>query len=198
MKQALIIFARNPVRGKVKTRLAATMGDDKALSIYQSLLEHTVQVTQTLACDRYVFYADGISLNDVWPDNVYRKKSQEGNDLGERMLHAFSILFQQGYQKIIIIGTDCFELSSSILLDAFTALDNNEVVIGPSADGGYYLLGMQQLFPFLFEEKAWSTDTVYKSTIQQLKMHQISYYTLPILNDIDTEEDWKQYLHQQQ
>ena len=114
------------------------------------------------------------------------------------MLHAFSILFQQGYQKIIIIGTDCFELSSSILLDAFTALDNNEVVIGPSADGGYYLLGMQQLFPFLFEEKAWSTDTVYDSTIQQLKMHQISYYTLPILNDIDTEEDWKQYLHQQQ
>lgn len=197
MKQALIIFARNPVRGKVKTRLAATMGDDKALSIYQSLLEYTVQITQQLPCDRYVFYADGISNNDVWSNDLYLKKNQEGNDLGQRMLHAFDTLFQQGYQKIIIIGTDCFELSSTILLDAFTALDEKEVVIGPSEDGGYYLLGIRQFFPFLFEEKAWSTNTVYSSTVQQLAIQNIRYDTLPILNDIDTEDDWKQYLHQQ-
>lgn len=197
MKQALIIFARNPVRGKVKTRLAATMGDDKALSIYQSLLEHTVQITQQLPCDPYVFYADSISLNDIWSDDRYLKKNQEGKDLGQRMLHAFDTLFQQGYQKIIIIGTDCFELSSSILLDAFTALDEKEVVIGPSEDGGYYLLGMRQFFPFLFEEKAWSTNTVYSSTVQQLAIQNIRYDTLPILNDIDTEDDLKQYLHQQ-
>ena len=197
MKQALIIFARNPVRGKVKTRLAATMGDDKALSIYQSLLEHTVQITQQLPYDCYVFYADGISKNDVWPDDLYLKKNQEGKDLGQRMLHAFDTLFQQGYQKIIIIGTDCFELSSSILLDAFTALDEKEVVIGPSEDGGYYLLGMRQFFPFLFEEKAWSTDSVYSSTVQQLVIQNIRYEILPILNDIDTEDDWKQYLQQQ-
>jgi uncharacterized protein len=197
LKQALIIFARNPVRGKVKTRLAATLGDDKALSIYQSLLEHTVQITQQMPCDRYVFYADGISLKDVWPDDLYLKKNQEGNDLGQRMLHAFDTLFQQEYQKIIIIGTDCFELSYSILLDAFTALDEKEVVIGPSKDGGYYLLGMRHFFPFLFEEKTWSTDTVYSSTVQQLAIQNIRYDTLPILNDIDTEGDWKQYLHQQ-
>ena len=197
MKQALIIFARNPVRGKVKTRLAATMGDDKALSIYQSLLEHTVQITQQLPYDCYVFYADGISKNDVWPDDLYLKKNQEGKDLGQRMLHAFDTLFQQGYQKIIIIGTDCFELSSFILLDAFTGLDEKEVVIGPSEDGGYYLLGMRQFFPFLFEEKAWSTDSVYSSTVQQLVIQNIRYEILPILNDIDTEDDWKQYLQQQ-
>jgi len=197
LKQAFIIFARNPVRGKVKTRLAATMGDDKALSIYQSLLEHTVQITQQLPYDCYVFYADGISKNDVWPDDLYLKKNQEGKDLGQRMLHAFDTLFQQGYQKIIIIGTDCFELSSFILLDAFTALDEKEVVIGPSEDGGYYLLGMRQFFPFLFEEKAWSTDSVYSSTVQQLVIQNIRYEILPILNDIDTEDDWKQYLQQQ-
>ena len=113
------------------------------------------------------------------------------------MLHAFDTLFQQGYQKIIIIGTDCFELSSFILLDAFTALDEKEVVIGPSEDGGYYLLGMRQFFPFLFEEKAWSTDSVYSSTVQQLVIQNIRYEILPILNDIDTEDDWKQYLQQQ-
>ena len=198
LKQALIIFARNPVRGKVKTRLAATMGDDKALSIYQSLLQHTVQITQQLACDLYVFYADGILFNDIWSDEVYLKKNQVGNDLGQRMHHAFDFLFEKGYQKIIIIGTDCFELSSSILLDAFTVLNTNEVVIGPSEDGGYYLLGMRQFFPFLFEEKAWSTDTVYNSTIQQLKMHKISYGILPILNDIDTEDDWNQHFAKSQ
>lgn len=197
MKQALIIFARNPVPGKVKTRLAATMGHDKALSIYQLLLEHTVQITQQLPCDRYVFYADSILKNDIWSDDLYLKKNQEGKDLGQRMLHAFDTLFQQGYQKIIIIGTDCFELSFSILLDAFTALDEKEVVIGPSEDGGYYLLGMRQFFPFLFEEKAWSTDSVYSSTVQQLAIQNIRYEILPILNDIDTEDDWKQYLQQQ-
>ena len=197
MKQALIIFARNPVLGKVKTRLAATMGDDKALSIYQSLLEHTVQVTQQLPCDRYVFYADGISQNDIWPDNLYLKESQQGHDLGQRMLHAFEILFQQDYKKIMIIGTDCFELSSSIILDGFAALDVHEVVIGPSTDGGYYLLGMRQFYPILFKEKAWSTDTVYRSTIQQLDIQNIHYHRLPVLHDIDTEDDWKQYLHQQ-
>ncbi len=198
MKQALIIFARNPVRGKVKTRLAATMGDDKALSIYQSLLQHTVQITQQLAYDLYVFYADGILFNDIWSDEVYLKKNQVGNDLGQRMHHAFDSLFEKGYQKIIIIGTDCFELSSSILLDAFTVLNTNEIVIGPSEDGGYYLLGMRQFFPFLFEGKAWSTDTVYNSTIQQLKMHKISYGILPILNDIDTEDDWNQHFAKSQ
>ena len=82
-------------------------------------------------------------------------------------------------------------------MDAFTALDEKEVVIGPSEDGGYYLLGMLQFFPFLFEEKAWSTDSVYSSTVQQLVIQNIRYEILPILNDIDTEDDWKQYLQQQ-
>ncbi len=193
MKQALIIFARNPIRGKVKTRLAATLGEDKALSIYQSLLEHTVQITRELPCDRYVFYADGISLNDHWLNDVYRKENQVGADLGDRMHHAFDTLLHRSYEQVLIIGTDCFELTPDILENAFTILRKHDVVIGPSVDGGYYLLGMRQLYSFLFEEKAWSTNTVYNSTIQQLEMHQISYDTLPILNDIDTEEDWKEY-----
>ncbi len=198
MKQALIIFARNPIRGKVKTRLAATLGEDKALSIYQSLLEHTFQITRSLPCDRYVFYADGISLNDHWPDDVYLKRNQAGEDLGARMLHAFHTLFQESYEQILIIGTDCFELTADGIQKAFNVLNNHQVVIGPSADGGYYLLGMRQCFPFLFEGIAWSTDTVYNKTIQQLELHKISYNLLPVLNDIDTEDDWKQHLHQQQ
>jgi rSAM/selenodomain-associated transferase 1 len=194
LKEALIIFARNPVLGKVKTRLAATMGDYKALSIYQSLLEYTAKITKELPCDLFVFYADGISLNDHWSDDVYQKMIQEGNDLGSRMNHAFNILFQQPYKRVLIIGTDCFELTSSIIKDAFKALDKHEVVIGPSADGGYYLLGMKQFYPFLFEEIAWSTDNVYRSTITKLVTNKISYQALTLLNDIDTEDDWNQYL----
>lgn len=197
MKEALIIFARNPVRGKVKTRLAATMGDDKALSIYQSLLKHTVQITAQLTCDCFVFYADGISLNDYWADNVYSKMNQEGDDLGSRMHHAFDTLFKLDYQKVLIIGTDCFELSSANIQKAFTSLDEYRVTIGPSVDGGYYLLGMSVFFPFLFQEKAWSTNTVFSNTTSQLLSHQISYFTLPIFSDIDTEDDWNNHLNQQ-
>ena len=193
MKQALIIFARNPIRGKVKTRLAATLGEDQALSIYQSLLEHTAQITRELPCDRHVFYADSISLNDHWSDDVYLKRNQTGEDLGARMYHAFDTLFQESYEQVLIIGTDCFELTADTIQKAFTALNNHQVVIGPSADGGYYLLGMRQFFPFLFQGIAWSTDSVCKTTIQQLALHKISYHTLPILNDIDTEDDWNQH-----
>lgn len=194
LKEALIIFARNPVLGKVKTRLAATMGDEKALSIYQSLLQHTATITAQLDCDCFVFYADDISFNDVWSDKVYHKKKQEGEDLGKRMCNAFDTLFQKEYKKVLIIGTDCFELSAEIILDAFIGLEENEVIIGPSADGGYYLLGMRERYPFLFENIAWSTETVYSSTITELLTHKISYQTLPQLNDIDTEGDWNQYL----
>jgi len=194
LKEALIIFTRNPLLGKVKTRLAATMGDDKALSIYQSLLEYTAKITKELPCDLFVFYADDIFLNDHWSDDVYLKMIQEGKDLGSRMNHAFNILFQRSYKKVVIIGTDCFELTSSIIQDAFTALNEHEVVIGPSVDGGYYLLGMKQCHSFLFEEIAWSTDSVYRSTITKLVTNKISYQALTLLNDIDTEDDWNQYI----
>ncbi|MBL0883948.1 MAG: TIGR04282 family arsenosugar biosynthesis glycosyltransferase, partial [Chitinophagaceae bacterium] len=165
----------------------------KALSIYQSLLKHTVQITEQVPCNLYVFYADGISSNDVWPDDIYLKRNQTGEDLGARMYHAFDTLFQESYEQVLIIGTDCFELTADTIQIAFTALHNHQVVIGPSADGGYYLLGMRQFFPFLFEGIAWSTDAVYNKTIQQLALHKISYHTLPILNDIDTEDDWNQH-----
>ena len=189
MSSALIIFVRNPVLGKVKTRLASTLGDEKALEIYRILLRHTSDVTKDLAVDKFVFYDDHIDQNDIWENDIFEKFLQQGSDLGERMTKAFDYLFKKKYSKVIIIGSDCFELSESILSQAFDALSNHDVVIGPAEDGGYYLLGMHQFIPQLFDNKKWSSNSVYADTVSQLKEANKSIYELPLLNDVDKETD---------
>jgi uncharacterized protein len=193
LKAALIIFARNPVSGKVKTRIGHRLGNEKALSIYKELLRHTVGETKNLAVDKYIFYADNVNNNDVWDNLVYKKRLQLGDELGVRMKNAFEELFTDGYDKIIIIGTDCFELTEKGLTDAFALLQEWELVIGPSRDGGYYLLGMTKLFPSLFANKTWSTDTVYQQTLENIQQLKILHQQLPVLSDIDTAEDWIKY-----
>ena len=190
MKSALIIFVRNPEPGKVKTRIAITMGNEKALEVYKELLLHTYHITKDISCDKFVFYADQITENDLWETSFYHKKLQQGNDLGQRMLLAFRELFGLGYQSIQIIGSDCMELTSDIIETGFNRLHENEVVIGPSADGGYYLLGMSLLIPDVFYKKEWSTEKVFSSTLADIKKLSLSYILLPELSDIDTEKDW--------
>jgi rSAM/selenodomain-associated transferase 1 len=193
-KNAIIIFVRNPVLGKVKTRIAETAGEDAALYIYRQLLQHTHDVVKDIDADKYVFYSDYLQLGDLWEDEYFHKYLQAGNDLGDRMKHAFQRLFDKGYQNICIIGSDCYELSTAILKKAFTAIVEKNVVIGPAKDGGYYLLGMQQLYTPLFEIDGWSTATVLKNTLDIVDTLELSYQQLPMLQDIDTEEDWKKHL----
>ena len=119
-KEALLIFTKNPEAGKVKTRLAATIGDAEALRVYKQLLMHTVSETNFMSADKYVFYADYLDPDDIWNDKRYYKELQHGNDLGERMMNAFASTFRKGYDKIIIIGTDCPSLDQSIINDAFS------------------------------------------------------------------------------
>lgn len=195
LNRALIIFVRQPVPGKVKTRLAKTTGDEKALEIYRDLLAHTRSITKALDCDKYVFYADGIAENDLWENDLYRKHLQTGNDLGERMLRAFKMLFEQGYTSLCIIGSDCFELTANIIGQAFDFLKEAEVVIGPSNDGGYYLLGLTRLQPALFTHIDWSTPQVLHQTVNKCHAGGLAYLLLPALDDIDEEGDWLR--HQQ-
>ena len=188
MQKAIIIFVRNPELGKVKTRLAKEIGDAKALQVYTELLQHTHTITSHLDCDRFVFYTDVINENDLWNDG-FEKKLQEGESLGDRMLLAFFELFQQGYSKIVIVGSDCPELTPFIIEDAFDKLDTSDVVIGPSTDGGYYLLGLTKLIPPLFATKQWSTGTVLADTINDIALLRKSYSLLTELSDIDTAQD---------
>ncbi len=170
MKQqdVIIIFVKNLVRGKVKTRLAATMGADYALKIYKDLIAHTTSVVQKLKANKIVYYSDKIEKEDRFNEQ-FSKAKQQGGDLGERMKNAFREVFQQDYTKAIIIGSDCPSLNEDILSDAFESLDNNDIVIGPAYDGGYYLLGMKTLYSSLFQNIEWSTPNVFTTTIATCK-----------------------------
>jgi rSAM/selenodomain-associated transferase 1 len=191
MKQALIIFVRNPELGKVKTRLAATIGQEKALEIYQELLAHTLAITKDLAVKKFVFYEGVIAKQDMWAENGYYQLLQKPTDLGKKMHDAFETILEKGYKKVVIIGSDCIELTSEIIEESFLRLSVYDVVIGAANDGGYYLLGMKQLHADLFMNKQWSTNEVYEATINDFKNTGLSYYEFPVLIDIDTEEDWK-------
>ncbi len=191
MADALIIFVRNPELGKVKTRLAATLGEDKALEIYQQLLMHTWDITKNIAAEKYVLYADEIRETDMWKEAGYHRLLQMDSDLGEKMLAAFKMVFDKNNSKVIIIGSDCIELTAAIIQEALLQLNINDVVIGPANDGGYYLLGMKKLHIEFFFDKQWSTDKVYSATITDFKKAGLLYFELPVLIDVDTEEDWQ-------
>ncbi|HET8808890.1 MAG TPA: TIGR04282 family arsenosugar biosynthesis glycosyltransferase [Flavobacteriaceae bacterium] len=183
----LLIFARHPELGKVKTRLAKSIGDEKALKIYKFLLKRTLSITQNLPMDKEVWYVEGVQENDKWDRKFFDKKTQKGEDLGERMQNAFSEGFQNGYEKIVIVGTDIYDLTENDILSAFEKLQENDVVIGPAADGGYYLLGMKTLRPEIFQDKNWGSGTVLKETLADLNPKTL--FLLETRHDVDVYED---------
>lgn len=187
----LIIFTRNPELGKCKTRLASSVGDETALAIYVFLLEHTQTVTASLQVEKEVHYSDRIGEDDLWDPEVYQKKMQWGDDLGERMHHAVKAGLEAGYKRVVLIGSDLYDLSTTDLEQAFDALNTHEVVLGPAEDGGYYLLGMTRLIPEVFENKEWGTATVLKDTLANLTDKNTCL--LVTKNDVDTLEDIKNH-----
>ena len=192
MPHALLIFIKNPIPGKTKTRLAAQFGDDMALRMYARLLEHTRQAAQAVAARRLLFYSDFIDFRDAWPAASFHKHLQAPGDLGERMAAAFNTALVDA-DRALIIGSDCPGISADLLETAFTALDTHDLVIGPARDGGYYLLGMKRLYPALFEHMTWSTDTVYAQTRSRADQAQLKVEVLPVLSDVDYLEDWLSY-----
>ncbi len=188
----LIIFVKNPELGKCKTRLAATIGDQKALHFYKKMLERTREVATAVDAHKTVFYSSFVDKTDQWPENRdFSKALQQKGDLGDKMRLAFEESFNAGYQSICIIGSDCYELDSQTINKAFQILEIKDAVIGPSTDGGYYLIGMNQLVAEVFSNKNWSTETVNSDTILDFDNLNISYGKLQPLTDIDTEEDLK-------
>ncbi len=187
----LIIFVKNPVLGRVKTRLAADVGDEKALEVYLQLVELTRKAAVQTDCSRNVFYSDEIE-QDGWDEDKFNKFVQEGDTLGDRMSNAFKQIFALGATKAVIIGSDCPELSSEIIETAFQLLDKKDVCIGPATDGGYYLLGMKSPLPFIFENKDWSTSSVLYYTSRDLKANNLSYDFLKPLSDLDTIDDLRE------
>ena len=185
----IMVFVRNPELGHVKTRLAKSIGDQAALETYKILSKHTSKIISEIDSDQLIFYSDKIQDNDVWTATNCKKQIQTKGDLGQKMLTAFQYGFSLGYQKIIIIGSDLYSLSPRHIESAFEQLKNYDVVIGPALDGGYYLLGLNFIIPKIFKQKQWSTSSVLKETLSDLKEFNVNL--LEPLNDIDTYEDLK-------
>ncbi len=190
-EHGLIIFIKNPELGKVKTRLAKDVGEEKALEIYKALLELTRKTTLQVSANRYLFYHLR-AKNDEWLEKDFTKRLQHGRDLGEKMSTAFAHVLHSN-NKVVIIGSDCPRISPDMINKAYACLDSNDLVIGPTYDGGYYLLGMKTLHSDIFQGIAWSTDKVFEQTIAKVEKLNLSFQILPKLSDVDYIEDWNKH-----
>ena len=193
-KNYLMVFVKNLIPGTVKTRIAKDIGMDAAIEVYKELLVYTAEVVDKVdneKTDKGIYYNQYVELYDDWDNDAYQKHVQEGNELGDKMLHAFTTAFEKGYEKIVIIGSDSLEVTEKHIQEAFTALDKNDLVFGPAEDGGYYLLGLNNIFPAIFEEKEYSHQHVLNEAIDEVEKFGMSYHLLERLHDIDTMEDLK-------
>ena len=184
----LLIFAKNPQLGKSKTRLAATIGDENALTVYKELLRHTEAVSESLIeVDVRVCYTN-YPFENYWTSAEQVKQSD--GDLGQRMNSAFMQAFKDGYKRVVGIGTDLPELTSEDLHTALKRLEEHDFVFGPSKDGGYYVIGLNspELY-YIFEDMPWSTDQLLTLTLERIKQQSGTYSLLPTRNDIDTIDD---------
>jgi uncharacterized protein len=188
-KNLILIFTRNPELGKVKTRLASTIGNKNALEIYELLLNHTNKIVKQIDVSKRVLYSEDINRNDIWDNSLYQKQEQFGQDLGARMKNAFANAFDDGYEKVVIIGTDLYDLETSDIKTAFDKLDNYDAVIGPADDGGYYLLGLKFIPDGIFINKKWGTGSVLSDTLNDIE--HLNLWILKSKNDIDTFNDIK-------
>ncbi len=196
---SIIIFLRYPKNGKVKTRLAKTTSSEFATNFYKSCAENLVNITKRISSiNRFVFFSNENEREEIksWLGNKLFYAHQEGDDLGIRMKNAFEKVFSTGAEKVIIIGTDIPDLSAEIINKAFEYLDSSDIVIGPSKDGGFYLLGMKKMYAGLFEEIEYSTAEVFSETLARIKELKLSCQLLPELQDIDTEEDLLRWLNE--
>lgn len=192
--QHLLIFARLPELGKVKTRLAQGIGDEAALAVYRELLARTRAAADGVGGQKKVWLTQAVAVPFMpeavaaeWPG--YAWQPQPPGDLGDKMLSAFAHSFAAGAACVVVIGTDCPGLSTALLRQAFELLTTHDVVVGPAADGGYYLLGMRGLYQDLFRNKTWSTASVLPDTLADAARLGLHVACLPTLHDVDTASD---------
>ncbi|HLP10929.1 MAG TPA: TIGR04282 family arsenosugar biosynthesis glycosyltransferase [Flavobacteriales bacterium] len=185
----VIIFIRNVQIGRVKKQLADTVGDENALNIYIHLLNRVAEVSQEIKAHKAVFYSEYIEEADEFMVPVFQKYIQQGKEPGERMKNAFVKAFSRGYKNVVMISSDCYELTPKTVEDAFYQLTKNDVVIGPSTNAGYYLIGMKSLHKSFFADKEWGGNNVLVDTLLDVNKEKLSYALLPTLGKVIAEED---------
>lgn len=190
LKNELLIFAKYPEPGKVKTRLARTVGPVEAAVRYRGMIDAVMQKTQTTNGE----YNRILCFDPPQREDEFRKwfsslemRPQCGGDLGKRMIVAFQESLANGAGRAVLIGTDCVEVDRSLLSDAFDRLEKADLVLGPAKDGGYYLIGMKAVHPSLFEGIPWSTEKVLEETLDKAGRSRLKVELLKTLSDLDEE-----------
>jgi uncharacterized protein len=203
LSNQLIVFTRYPEPGKTKTRLIPLLGAVEAANLHRQMAEYTIEkvksLQQLLITITIEFAGGNVQLMQDWlGDNLVYKPQEKGN-LGERMSFAFKRAFLIGMTKVIIIGTDCPDLTENILFNAFNVLDYYDLVLGAAKDGGYYLIGLNRLIPQLFSGIDWGTSEVLEQTQTIAKKLNLTVKILPFLSDVDRPEDlpiWQRIIAQ--
>jgi len=184
----ILMFVKYPEAGKVKTRLAKDVGDTKACQIYSRFVKECFCKLQNLNCSEPTIYfspAEHIEEFKSWLGAEHHYLAQCEGDLTARLKYGVSKMFEQ-YKSVIAIGTDSPDLPSSYIVEAITALNTHDCVIGPCKDGGYYLIGLSKFQPEVFDDIDWSTEKVFEQTIKRFKQHNLTCHELPVWYDIDT------------
>jgi rSAM/selenodomain-associated transferase 1 len=196
-QNCILFFVKSPEQGKVKRRLAASLGETVASALYTSFVFDALATLDTCGARVVVCFSPPEARKSVvaWLGQHYVYMPQKGADLGQRMKNAFIDAFDRGFQQVLIVGSDIPDLPRNVIEDAFAFLKNRDAVLGPSFDGGYYLIGFKRstFTPLAFEEIGWGAETVLQETIDRLRTKGLSLHTLPTWNDIDTLADLKDF-----
>jgi len=191
----LIVFVKAPRPGKVKTRLAQSVGAKAACLIYQILASRVLTQIESLPGVQLRFHpATARTEIRPWCRRGWTIAPQGGGDLGQRLKRAFRQAFSTRWERVAIIGSDCPEVTARDIEHAWNALEGNDVVLGPAHDGGYWLVALRHSIPKLFAKIPWSTDRVLAATLATAKSAGLRVHLLRELADVDTEDDWKAYL----
>ena len=195
--RCLLFFIKNPQKGQVKTRLASAIGDEAAVRLYKRFL---LEMLSTLNKGTFIFYlcvypVDALESLKAWLGEDYLYMLQQGENLGERMKNAFTEALAMNFKRVVLIGSDIPSLPLEFIEEAFMSLEKKDVVIGPSADGGYYLVGFRdkKFSPRAFKGIPWSTERVFEETMKIFEHEGLTVHTLKMLRDIDTVQDLRNY-----
>lgn len=196
MKEAIIIFTRVPIPGQTKTRMMPHLTEKECAGLHICFLKDIGRVCKKTGKDVFIFYTPEGKQNILFPlfGKGVKYRKQKGNSLGERMENAFQTVFQDGYESCILIGTDIPELKSSYMEQAFHQLRMKDVVLGPTLDGGYYLIGMKQLHSTAFKNQTYGHKTVFENTVRALREKKLSIGYAPRLADMDSPEDLRGFV----
>ncbi|MHA2026716.1 MAG: TIGR04282 family arsenosugar biosynthesis glycosyltransferase [Candidatus Thorarchaeota archaeon] len=186
-----------PEMGKVKARLAQSIGAEAATGLYRAFIQDTLMTVQSLDIPFHIamYPPESQEQFEQWFGPSYRFFLQQGTNLGERLQNGFATMFKKEYQQVIALASDCPDLPIEILQTAVSSLQTNKVVIGPAYDGGYYLIGFSyDLFiPDVFEDITWSTESVFRETMTRIESVTHQVYVLPEWADIDTKNDLQRF-----